>query len=146
MLCADVYDIGGAVFVDFVGGESMDIFGVIVIIVCAVTLFYDCKIDKGVRKELVQENNNLRKLAKELNEQNKLERKQIELLSEHGDILRNLYNTEYKLRKMMEKSKEESIVEQLHNAGGCDGTTDYDKGWDDAIREAERIVKEAIKG
>ena len=34
------------------------------------------------------------------------------------------------------------IVEQLHNAGGCDGTTDYDKGWDAAIQEAERIVKE----
>jgi len=35
-----------------------------------------------------------------------------------------------------------AILKQLHNAGGCDGTTDYDKGWDDAIREAERIVKE----
>lgn len=84
----------------------MDIFGVFVIIACIVTIFYDWKVDHGVREELVKENNNLRKLAKELNEQNKLERKQVKLLSEQGDILRELYDTEYKLRKMMEKNKE----------------------------------------
>ena len=117
-------------------------FGVIfVIVLCAVTLFYDYKVDKGVRKGLVQENRILRNLVKGLNEQNKLEIKQIELLSEQGDILRKLYNTEYKFRKMME-----AIQKQIHNAGGCDGTTDYDKDWDDAIREVERIVKEETKG
>lgn len=33
-----------------------------------------------------------------------------------------------------------NVLEQLHNAGGCDGSTEYARGWDDAMEEAERIV------
>lgn len=35
---------------------------------------------------------------------------------------------------------ENNVLEQLHNAGGCDGSTEYARGWDDAMEEAERIV------
>lgn len=31
-------------------------------------------------------------------------------------------------------------IEQLHDAGGCDGSCEYAKGWDDAMEEAERIL------
>ena len=34
----------------------------------------------------------------------------------------------------------DKVIEQLRNAGGCDGSTEYARGWDDAMEEAERIV------
>lgn len=34
----------------------------------------------------------------------------------------------------------DAVLSQLHNAGGCDGSTEYARGWDDAMEEAERIV------
>lgn len=39
----------------------------------------------------------------------------------------------------------EKIIERLTNAGGCDATYNYDKGWDDAIGKAISIVQEVGK-
>ncbi|TGY90864.1 hypothetical protein E5329_23795 [Petralouisia muris] len=36
-------------------------------------------------------------------------------------------------------------LEKLHDTGGCDGSDDYAKGWDDAITEAERTMKKKWK-
>lgn len=57
-----------------------------------------------------------------------------------------LWNKDAVIEAWNTRKPMEAIQKQIHNAGGCDGTTDYDKGWDDAIREAERIVKEETKG
>lgn len=38
-----------------------------------------------------------------------------------------------------------AILKRLHNAGGCEGATDYDRGWGAAIEAAEKIVKEEAK-
>lgn len=35
----------------------------------------------------------------------------------------------------------EKILTKLSEAGGCDASCDYDKGWDAAIGEAIEIVK-----
>lgn len=84
----------------------MDFGAILIIVFCIVTLIYDYRVDKGVRKELVEENNNLRKFTKVLND-NKIELiKHTKELREQCDTLRELYEAEYKLRKMMEKNKE----------------------------------------
>ena len=40
-----------------------------------------------------------------------------------------------------EQVKINRILRELHNAGGCDATTDYDKGWDCATDNAIGIVE-----
>ena len=45
------------------------------------------------------------------------------------------------MKKFNTRKPIDDMVEQIHNAGGCDGTTDYDKGWDDAMAAAEKIVR-----
>lgn len=35
------------------------------------------------------------------------------------------------------------IIEKINEAGGCDATSEYDKGWDEAIEHAIEIVKHA---
>lgn len=45
------------------------------------------------------------------------------------------------IKKFNTRKPIEDMVEQIHNAGGCDGNTDYDKGWDDAMAAAEKIVR-----
>lgn len=44
------------------------------------------------------------------------------------------------LSENQEKAKR--ILLRLHEAGGCSAQDEYDKGWDEAITEAIRIVEE----
>lgn len=84
----------------------MDVFGVCVAIMCIVTLVYDYKVDKGVRKELVKENNNFAKLTSKLNTQIKLEQQRIELLQKQNEGLWKIHVLEKQLMQKLEEEEE----------------------------------------
>lgn len=61
--------------------------------------------------------------------------------TQNVDICDDCYIALFVKKKTIGKA----ILERLHNAGGCDGTTDYDRGWDAAIEAAEEVVKEVTE-
>lgn len=58
------------------------------------------------------------------------------------DCIHEFLEKHFTVRKQDGNTKD--MIRQLHEAGGCDATDDYCRGWDAAITEAIQIVENVL--